>query len=594
MKAYKMTAILAIGMLLTGLAELPAELWENFTTGNSDLHSNSITALAVDRDEEVWVGTNSGLGRYRNGSWTLYNTANSDLPSDIIHDIAIHPETNHIWIGTNNGLARFTRQSWTIYDRNNTDMTHNVVRAVAIDEFNTIWAGTLVGGLARFAGHNWTIYRTGNSDLPHNNVRALAVTKENEVWIGTDSGLASFRAGEWEVYRTDNSGLWDDHITSIATYDKENVVVGTRTGGILIIDERGMTFLRAGNSNLPSGMISSVAAKDGGVIWIGTTYSGLVKLNRYMITVYEIDNSDIIDDEITAVTIAPNRYKWIGTESGISLFKSLSVTEVKVTPDNLVLREEDSQQLTAEILPADATDKSYTWSSSDSLIASVDDNGYVTAHETGNVTISAVSNDGRRTGRCSLIVAGEVAKPSFDPPAGDYDEVLYVTISTETPNADIYYTIDGSEPTEESKKYEQPIRVDSSLEIKARAYLEHWDKSEIAAAKYDIVTAIADDAEEIAHSMDSSVYPNPVTLSTGSEKLRISFNSAAGKKAKMKVYDIRGRIIRKETIASPTAGENVFSFITKDESGEPMAQGVYFYSIRQGDTAVTGKFSVIR
>lgn len=46
------------------------------------------------------------------------------------------------------------------------------------------------------------------------------------------------------------------------------------------------------------------------------------------------------------------------------------------------------------ILPDNANDKSYTWSSSDSAIASVDNSGKVTAKKTGNATIKATANDG--------------------------------------------------------------------------------------------------------------------------------------------------------------------------------------------------------
>ncbi len=594
MKAYKKITILALGLLLVGIAKLPAELWENFTTENSELPSNQITALAVDNNGEIWIGSESGLSHYRNGNWTLYNTANSDLPSDIIHDIAIHPQTNHIWVGTNNGLARFTRQSWTIYNRNNTEMTHNVVRAVVIDEFNTVWVGTLVGGLARFSGNNWTIYRTGNSDLPHNNVRALAVSEDNKLWIGTDSGLASLHAGQWQVFTVNNSGLWDDYITSLATYDKESLAVGTQSGGIAIIDERGWTVMTSGNTNLPSNNIKSVAAKDGGVIWIGTAHSGLARLNRNLITVYRTDDYDILDDQINAVTISHERFKWIGTDSGISVFKVISVTNVKVTPDTLVLEKGDSQQLTAEIIPEDATDKAYTWRSFDQEIASVDDNGYVTTHKTGNVIIAAASSDGDRIGMCFLSVTGMVDKPTFDPPGGNYDEVIHVTLSSETPNASIFYTLDGSEPTQESKLFDQPIRVDTTLVIKTRAYLEYWTDSEIAFAHYNIVTAVEDDLQGIAHSLDSSVYPNPVIFSSGREEFKISFNSAAGERAEIKVFDIRGRIVRKETIGNTLAGENVFSVTAIDDSGVKMSQGIYFYSIKRGEVTVTGKFSVIR
>lgn len=51
--------------------------------------------------------------------------------------------------------------------------------------------------------------------------------------------------------------------------------------------------------------------------------------------------------------------------------------------------------LTASVLPADAADKSVTWSSEDDAIATVDQNGVVTGVTEGSVEIQATSNNGK-------------------------------------------------------------------------------------------------------------------------------------------------------------------------------------------------------
>lgn len=66
---------------------------------------------------------------------------------------------------------------------------------------------------------------------------------------------------------------------------------------------------------------------------------------------------------------------------------SVAITEPATT--SLVVG--DSAQLTATVLPADATDKSLSWSSSDSNIVEVDQTGKITAISTGNATITATS-----------------------------------------------------------------------------------------------------------------------------------------------------------------------------------------------------------
>ena len=47
------------------------------------------------------------------------------------------------------------------------------------------------------------------------------------------------------------------------------------------------------------------------------------------------------------------------------------------------------------------------------------------------------------------------------------DGKLSVTLSSEIPGADIYYTTDGSDPDAESNKYTNPVQIDTSLTLKA-------------------------------------------------------------------------------------------------------------------------------
>lgn len=65
--------------------------------------------------------------------------------------------------------------------------------------------------------------------------------------------------------------------------------------------------------------------------------------------------------------------------------------EITLTPESKSLNVGASVTLTPTVLPMNAYDKSVSWSSSDDSIASVDENGTVTSHKTGTVTITATS-----------------------------------------------------------------------------------------------------------------------------------------------------------------------------------------------------------
>lgn len=82
----------------------------------------------------------------------------------------------------------------------------------------------------------------------------------------------------------------------------------------------------------------------------------------------------------------------------------VAVTGISVTPSTLNLTEGQTETLTVEVLPADATDKSYTWSMNSDGIVVVSDNS-VTALAAGEVILTATTTDGSHTATCTVTVA---------------------------------------------------------------------------------------------------------------------------------------------------------------------------------------------
>ena len=82
----------------------------------------------------------------------------------------------------------------------------------------------------------------------------------------------------------------------------------------------------------------------------------------------------------------------------------IAVTGIVMKETSGTVNCEGTKQLTAEIIPPDATNKMITWSSSDKSIATVDANGLVTGRKKGNVVITASAASGKYKAECKITV----------------------------------------------------------------------------------------------------------------------------------------------------------------------------------------------
>lgn len=87
--------------------------------------------------------------------------------------------------------------------------------------------------------------------------------------------------------------------------------------------------------------------------------------------------------------------------------KDVSVAEITLNKTVIALVEGEEETLTAEVKPANATDKTLKWSSSNAQVATVD-GGRVTAVSAGTAKITAVSADGKIKAECDVTVVAAV------------------------------------------------------------------------------------------------------------------------------------------------------------------------------------------
>ena len=122
-------------------------------TINDGLPSNEVKTIVVDRDNDVWVGTDRGIAIIldpsnprRNGGIAAYKPLNGL----VINTIAVDP-LNQKWVGTTDGVFLLTPDGTQIlasYTVDNTagKLMDNDVKSIAVDgKTGTVYFGTAFG-----------------------------------------------------------------------------------------------------------------------------------------------------------------------------------------------------------------------------------------------------------------------------------------------------------------------------------------------------------------------------------------------------------------------------------------------------------------
>lgn len=120
----------------------------------------------------------------------------------------------------------------------------------------------------------------------------------------------------------------------------------------------------------------------------------------------EISGTPTTAETSTFTVTATNAYGFDSKQFTLTIeaVTDVSVESVSLDKTTLELTEGSTETLTATITPNNATNKTVTWESSDTRIATVDESGKVTAIAPGEATITVTTADGGKTATCTVTV----------------------------------------------------------------------------------------------------------------------------------------------------------------------------------------------
>ena len=197
-------------------------------------------------------------------------------------------------------------------------------------------------------------------------------------------------------------------------------------------------------------------------------------------------------------------------------------------------------------------------------------------------------------------VIAEVETPTFSPAAGTYATAQSVTISCATTGATIYYTIDGTEPTNASTQYTEPLNVSTATTIKAVAY-DGTNYSNVSTAIYHINSETSPYTVDQVMAMPAYLLPangiyvsgvvsqDGSNLSSGALNYYISTDGTAG----TELYVYKGKNLNNTSFEATTdiqTGDivtifgNVVDYTSGSTTTREFASGNYLISYERPET----------
>ncbi len=327
-------------------------------TGNpNSLPSNTVRVVFIDKQNNVWLGTDNGLAyfNYQKGKFVCFRH-DPDNPESLaanrILSIAQINE-NSLWIGTENGgisilelqqslfvspsTVKFTN---IFYSDTGMGISNNTVRSIYQDSFKNIWIGTFGGGID-FVGQQPPYFKRWNyspvqgvkNSLTSKVAWGTCVDKNNQVWVGTDGGGINVFKDNQRIkhYSKENSGITDNAILCALCDSENNLWFGTFSGGVNKYNSKTKTFSEIELPDKKAIDIRCLYEDDKQNIWIGSN-RGIFIYNLYTkkITPVNWSNSALSEDQIRCITKDSSGHIWVGTfGNGISIFPPDNFTEAK-------------------------------------------------------------------------------------------------------------------------------------------------------------------------------------------------------------------------------------------------------------------------
>ncbi|WGQ08780.1 two-component regulator propeller domain-containing protein [Pedobacter gandavensis] len=311
------------------------------------ISSNYITSLQVDKQQNLWVGTDNGLNLFQPDSRSFLTYKHNENSNSIVHNDIREIMLNRdgtLWIGTQEGLSILDPQQKTfsnyLHDpEKKGSLSHNSIHSIYQDRNNSIWIGTFYGGVNIIHPFATQFHASKNSRLrpsiSSNIVSSIVEDTQHNLWIGTEGGGLNYfnRSNNtytaYKINLNDKAGLTSNLIKTICKDKAGNLLIGTHHGGLNFFNTVSKTFqhivnIKDSSNTASTAEIIAICAASDQNIWVGT-YSGL-NLLKTVNGHYETQTrkspveSKLQNKRIQFLYEDRDKNLWIGTQAGLHAY----------------------------------------------------------------------------------------------------------------------------------------------------------------------------------------------------------------------------------------------------------------------------------
>jgi ligand-binding sensor domain-containing protein len=324
---------LAVGLLTACLIPGPVHaqgpvgsqgLWQTFTTGNSGLRDNNVTALLEDRAGGVWVGTWAGVSRYFEGTWQTFSVETGSLGDKHVTTL-LEDRAGGVWVGTGSpsrggGVSRYLEGAWQIFSTESGSLGSNHVTALLEDRAGGVWVGTSGGGVSLYFVGTW---QTESGSLGSNLVTALLEDRAGGVWVGTGSGVSRYFDGTWQTFSAESGNLGSNYVTTLLEDRAGGVWVGTIPewvgknvgGGVSRYFKDTWQTFSTESGSLGHNAVTALLEDRAGGVWVGTS-GGVSRYFEGTWQVFSTESGSLGSNSVTTLLEDQAGGLWVGTSGG--------------------------------------------------------------------------------------------------------------------------------------------------------------------------------------------------------------------------------------------------------------------------------------